>query len=176
MARPTLYNPRGRGNRPLFVNSSPQFINGADLDSKTLQSGEWITVWSDQVAADTAQFWGFGPRNRKASDASFAYAQLLASGAGTGTAGDQISGKLRLAIVDSTGDDIRRRIFGDLDDLADAQSDSRTDRPMMPEVQPAASQDKSLELQVKVAPSQDGVEVDPTASNVKLHYGLYSGA
>jgi hypothetical protein len=162
------------GKRYLHPNSSPQFINGSDLDNATLQSGEWITVWSDEVKAGTLQFWGFGPRNREASDASFSYAELLANGSGTGTDGDQISGKVRLAVTDATGDDIRRRIYGDLDDLADAKSDSRTDRPMMPEVQPAASQDKSLELQVKVASSQDGVVVG-SDSNVKLHYGLYTG-
>jgi hypothetical protein len=174
MARPSLYNPRSQGRPYLYPDSSPQFINGQDLTNATLQSGEYITIWSDTVAADTAQFWGFGPRSREAANASFAYAELLASGNGTGTDGDQISGKLRLAITDSTGDDIRRRVFGDLDDLADAKSDSRTDRPMMAEVQPAASQDKSLELQVKVDASQDGVEV-ASDSNCKLHYGLYSG-
>jgi hypothetical protein len=175
MARPTLYNPRQRGNSYLYPNSSPQFINGADLDNATLQSGEWITIWSDEVKADTLQFWGFGPRNREDADASFAFCELLANGSGTGTDGDQISGKLRLAVTDSTGDDIRRRVYGDLDDLSDAKSDSRTDRPMMAEVQPAASQDKSLELQVKVDPSDDGTVV-ANDSNVKLHYGLYSGA
>jgi len=126
------------------------------------------------VAADTGQFWGFGPRNRASADASFAYAEMLADGSGTGTDGDQISGKLRLAVVDSTGDDLRRRVFGDLDDLADAKADSRTDRPMMAELQPVASEDKSLALQVKVDSAQDGVVVGQD-SNVKLHYGLYSG-
>jgi len=38
MARPTLYNPRQRGNSYLFPDSSPQFINGADLDNATLES------------------------------------------------------------------------------------------------------------------------------------------
>ena len=174
MARPTLYNPRERGKRYLHPGASPRFITGSDLDSATLQSGEFITIWSDTVSADTAQFWGFGPRNRKAADASFAYCELLASGNGTGADGDQISGKLRLAIQDSTGDDVRRRVFGDLDDLTDAKGDSRTDRPMMAELQPAASQDKTLALQAKVDSSQDGVEV-ASDSNVKLHYGLYSG-
>lgn len=162
------------GNRYLHPNSSPQFINGQDLDNATLQSGEYITIWSDEVKAGTLQFWGFGPRNREASDASFAYAELLANGTGTGTDDNQISGKVRLSVTDATGDDIRRRVYGDLDDLADAKSDSRTDRPMMPEVQPAASQDKSLELQVKVDSAQDGVVVG-SDSNVKMHYGLFTG-
>lgn len=174
MARPTLANPRQMGKRYLHPDSSPQFLNGADLDTPTLQSGEWIEIWSDTVQAGTVQFWGFGPRNRRAADASFAYCELLADGTGTGTDGDQISGKVRLTVKDPTGDDIRRRVFGDLDDLADAKSDSRTDRPMMPEVQPAASQDKSLSLQVKVDSAQDGVVV-ANDSNVKLHYGLYTG-
>lgn len=175
MARPTLRDPSQRGNRYLSPSSSPQFINGQDLDNVTLQSGEWITIWSDEVKAGTLQFWGFGPRNRDASDASFAYCELLADGTGTGADGDAISGKVRLAVQDATGDDIRRRVYGDLDDLADAKDDSRTDRPMMPEVQPAASQDKSLALQVKVADGDDG-EVVASDSNVKLHYGLFTGA
>lgn len=175
MARPTLYNPKNKGKRYLHPESQPQFINGADLDNVTLKAGEWITIWSDTVAADTRLFWGYGPRNREASDASFSYAQLLASGAGTSTDGTQISGKVRLAIKDSTGDDIRRRIYGDLDDLADAETESRTERPMMPELQPAAKEDKRLALQVQVAPGQDGVEV-ASDSNVQLHYGLFTGA
>ena len=174
MARPSLYNPR-KSNRPyLHPDSNPQFINGANLDNAKLQGGEFITVWSRTVDASTALFWGFGPRNKEAAAASFAYCELLANGNGTGADGEQISGQLRLTVTDSTGDDIRRRIFGDLDDLADAKGESRTDRPMMPEYQPAASEDKRLELQVKVDPSQDGVEVAQD-SNVKLHYGLYSG-
>lgn len=174
MARPTLYNPSQRNKEYLHPDSSPQFINGSDLDNVTLQSGEWITIWSSTVDAGTAQFWGFGPRNREAADASFAYCELLADGSGTGADGDQISGKLRLAVTDSTGDDIRRRVYGDLDDLADAKNDSRTDRPMMPEVQPGATQDKNLELQVKVDAADDG-EVVASDSNVKLHYGLFTG-
>jgi hypothetical protein len=175
MARPTLYRPRNRGKRPLSPVSSPETINGSDLDNTTLQSGEWIEIWSATVSAGTALFWGFGPQNSERADASFAYMELLASGSGTGTDGDQISGTTRLAVKDATGDDIRRRKFGDLDDLADAKSDSRTERPMMPEVQPAASQDKRLSLQVKVASSQDGVEV-ASDSNVKFHYGQFTGA
>lgn len=170
MARPSLYRPRTRGKNLHSPVSSPQFINGSDLDNATLQSGEYITVWSETVSAGTALFWGFGPENRQAADASFAYAELLANGNGTGSDGDEIHGKVRLTVTDATGDDIRRRTYGDLSDLADAQADDRTERPMMPELQPAASQDKRLELQVKVDSDQDGVEVG-SDSNVKLHYG-----
>jgi hypothetical protein len=174
MARPTLYRPSIKGKDPLTPGASPQFINGADLDNATLQSGEWIEIWSSTVQAGTVQFWGFGPNNREHSDASFSYMELLADGSGTGNDGDQISGKVRLTVKDATGDDIRRREYGDLDDLADAKADNRTERPMMPEVQPAASQDKSLSLQVKVASGDDG-EVVASDSNVKFHYGLYTG-
>ena len=175
MARPTLYNPRDRGNRYLHPQASPRFISGADLDNVTLQSGEWVTIWSDTVKADQLLFWGFGPRNREAADASFSFVELLANGNGTGTDGDQISGQIRFSVTDSTGDDLRRRVYGDLDDLQDAKSESRNDRPMNPELQPAAREDRNLELQVKVAGSQDGVEV-ASDSNVKLHYGRVSQA
>lgn len=174
MARPSLYNPKNRNKEYLHPESQPKFVRGEDLDNVTLKKNEYVTIWSSTVSADTAEFWGFGPRNRDAANASFAYAELLASGNGTGSDGNQISGQLRFAIVDSTGDDVRRRVFGDLDDLADGESDNRTDRPMSAELQPAASEDKSLELQVKVDSAQDGVEV-ASDSNVQLHYGLFSG-
>jgi len=149
MARPSLYDPAKAGNRMYSGSSNPKFIGGDHLDNATLQAGEWITIWSDMVAADTVEFWGFGPRNRKAANASFAYCELVASGNGDGAAGDNIDkGQLRFAIVDSTGDDVRRRTYGDLGDLTDAQSDSRTERPMNAELQPGASEDKKLELQV----------------------------
>lgn len=174
MARPSLYDPGARGNDYLSPNSDRKRVRGSDLDNVTLQSGEWITVWSTEVKADTALFWGFGPRNRQAADATFAYLELLANGSGTGTDGDVISGDVRYAVQDSTGDDIRRREWNDLDDLADAQAQDRTERIMQPELQPGASEDKHLALQVKVEPSQDGVVVG-NDSNSKVHYGQYSG-
>lgn len=173
MARPSLVDPRQVGWNLYTPFASPQFINASDLENDTLKKGEYITIWSKEVKADQRLFWGFGPRNRESANASFAYMELLASGGGTGTDGDEIAGKVRLAITDSTGDDIRRRVFGDLSDLADAKTDKRTERPMMAELQPAAREARFLELQVKVADSQDGVKV-ASDSNVKLHYGEVS--
>lgn len=174
MARPSLYNPKARNRDYLYPESEPKPIRGDDLDNVTLQSGEWITVWTSKVDADTAEFWGYGPRNREAASASFAYAEFLANGNGTGADGDAINGEVRLAIQDSTNDDIRRRRIGTCSDLADAKSESRTERPMMAEWQPAASEDKYLALQIKVSSGSDGVEL-ANDSNILLHYGLHSG-
>jgi hypothetical protein len=168
MARPSLYRRQQYGTA-----SQQEVINGADLDTPTLQAGEYVTIWSATVPADQIYHWGYGPQDREFAEA-FAYCDLLADGTGALNDDETISGTLRFAITDSTGDDIARKNFGDLDNLSDAEADDRTDRPVNPELAPAASEDKNLELQVKVASADDGAVV-ATDSLVKLYYGVFSG-
>lgn len=152
---------------------SPQHIDEADINDKTLQAGEEITIWSTDVPADKAYVWGYGPDSRQAGNANYVYAEFLASGAGTGTDGNTITdADVVVAITDSTQEDtIAKTTLGpDAGDLADAKADDRTDRPVFPEHSPGATEDKHLELRLRARSGADG-KVVGNDSDVHLGYG-----
>jgi hypothetical protein len=149
--------------------SDVEIIDGTMLDNATLQSGEWITIWSETVKADQELHWGYGPAFRDQAQA-FAFAELFANGSGTGDDDDDINGTLRFAITDSTGDTLVSKNYDSLANLKDAEADSRTERPVNPELAPSAREDRNLELKVKATSGSDGVVV-ANDSNVRLYYG-----
>lgn len=155
------------------VRVDPDPIDPANFNNKTLLQDEEITIWSEQVPADKAFVWGVGPNDRDAGDANYIYAEFLASGAGAGTDGDVIQdGKLIAAITDSTQEDtIAKTTIGDLEDLYDAKSDARTERPVFPEHAPGASEDRHIELRLKVGSTSDGKELANDGA-VKLNHGV----
>jgi hypothetical protein len=146
-------------------------IRGEMMDSATLRQGNEITIWSKKVPADKVFTWGYGPDSKKSGAEAFVYAELLASGAGALTDGDQLTGDLVLAVTDSTQEDVlARRNVGDLQTLADAKADDRTERPIVGELSPGATEDRFLELRVIADSGSDGAEVAQD-SNVRLFYG-----
>ncbi|WP_338905236.1 hypothetical protein [Salinibaculum marinum] len=145
-------------------------IVAADLDQDTLKAGTEVTVWSQKVPDDKVLFWGHGRAQREYADA-FVFAELLASGNGTGTAGDELSGELVLAITDSQ----QRRVlastvFDTLGELADAKADDRTNRPIMAALAPYAKPGRHIEIRIRAASGSDGKELDPSASSARLYY------
>lgn len=152
---------------------SPQHIDEAEINDKTLQAGEEITIWSTDVPADKAYLWGYGPNSRQAGSANYVYAEFLESGAGTGTDGNVIrDADVVVAITDSTQEDtIAKTTLGpDAGDLADAKADDRTDRPVVAELAPGATEDKHLELRLRARSGADGVVVG-NDSDVHIGYG-----
>lgn len=155
--------------------ASKKRVTAGDLNQQTLQAGNEITIYADKVPADKLYHWGYGFRDRQASETSFVFADLVASGNGTGNAGDNISGQLVLAVTDSTQEDVlAREYFDSLEDLRESETAALSERLMMPERQPAASEDRHLELRVVADGSSDGVEVDPSASTAQINYGTVS--
>lgn len=145
-------------------------VKGGDLDNATLNAGNEVTIWSKQVNADNRLWWGHGTNNRERGPHAFIYAQLFANGNGTGTDGDALVGELVAVITDSDQKDvIARREVGDLETLADAQSDNRTERPLFPSLAPYATEDKHIELRVNADSGSDGAEV-ANDSNVRMYY------
>jgi len=141
------------------------------MEQATLNEGNEVTVWSEQVPADKVYAHGFGSGSRNNGRTAYVYAALVASGNGTGTDGDPIEGDLVLAITDSEQRDVLARYeFSDLESLADAEADARTDRPLEPVLEPLASEDRHLEVRVIADVASDGVEVDPTDSSARLYY------
>jgi len=148
-------------------------IDESTLQNKTLQAGEEITIWSTQVPADKAYVWGFGPDSLNAANANYVYATFKANGSGTGADGDVIAdADVVLAVTDSTQEDTlaKTTVNPDAGDLNDAVSDDRTDRPVLPEHAPGATEDKHLELRLRARSGADGIVV-ANDSDIHLGYG-----
>lgn len=146
-------------------------IKDSDMTGATLNAGNQVTVWSEQVPADKLYAHGYGSDSRNNGRTSYIYADLVASGAGTGSAGDSIGGDLELVVTDSQQKDVLARYsLGDIQSLRDAASESRTDRPTHPALAPLAQEDRHLEIRVTADAGSDGVVVDPSASDARLFY------
>jgi hypothetical protein len=152
---------------------SPKQIDEADINDRALQAGEEITVWSTSVPADKAYVWGYGRNSRDAGDANYVYAEFLADGSGSGTDGNTITdAEVVVAITDSTQEDtIAKTTLGpDAGDLADAKADPRTERPIVSEHAPGATEDKHLEIRLRARSGADG-KVVGNDSDVHIGYG-----
>jgi hypothetical protein len=159
------------------ASSSKKRVQSGDLINATLRAGNEITIYADKVPADKAYHWGYGFTDRQASQTSFVYLDLRASGNGSGTADEEINGQLVLAVTDSTQEDVlAKRYFESLEDLRASQDDPRSERIMMPEHQPGAQEDRHLELRVVADASSDGYEVDSDAGSAaaQINYGVVS--
>ena len=162
-----------RPNYQFGTAAKPASISPGEFLAKTLTEGEEITIWHDVVPADKLYVWGVGPNNRQAGSANFSFAEFLASGNGSGADGDVIrDADVVLAITDSTREDtLAKTTLGRAGDLADAQAENPSDRPILPEHGPAASEDRHLEIRLRAGSGADGVEVAQD-SNVSLKYGI----
>jgi hypothetical protein len=152
---------------------SPQRIDEANINDRALQAGEEMTIWSTSVPADKAYVWGYGRDSRDSGDANYIFAEFLESGSGTGVDGNVIrDAEVVIAITDSTGEDtLAKTTLGpDAGDLADAKADQRTERPILPEHAPGATEDKRLELRLRARSGADGVVVG-NDSDVHIGYG-----
>lgn len=152
---------------------SPQRIDEDELMQNTLVQGNEIVIWEEQVPADKAFVWGSGPDSRQAGSANYSYAEFLANGSGTGTDGNVIrDAEVFLAITDSTGEDTlaKTALTPDAGDLADAKADDRTERPVIPEHKPYASEDRVIQIRLKAGSDADGKIVGKD-SDVHLGYG-----
>ncbi|WP_363467831.1 hypothetical protein [Halogeometricum borinquense] len=159
---------------PLFGEGQKRSVTASALSKETLKAGTENTVWAKQVAQDKKLFAGHGPEVRDYAKA-FIHAKLVASGAGSGDAGDIINGDLIVAITDSD----QRRVFashvvGNLGDLADALEDDRTSRPIMAALAPYAMPGRYLEFRILPSPGSGGVELDPAESDARLYYSEVS--
>lgn len=138
----------------------PQTVQESDLTNATLAEGEAITVFAKRVPADKIYAWGFGTRNREDSRSQFMKAALKATGNGAGNDGDDVTGDLEVAIVDSEQRDVLfRHNHGAISNLNEAASDNRTERPMQPAKGPGARRDRHIEIHLVADSNSDGVEV-----------------
>ncbi|RDZ41606.1 hypothetical protein C5B89_06600 [Haloferax sp. Atlit-47N] len=144
-------------------------IRGSDLDQETLKAGAEVTVYREKVPQDKDLWFGAGGKDRASADSSPMHADIVASGNGSGTAGDTIGGTLYAAITDSDGRALYTRKLGDLELLSEFASESPTERPLMYSLAPYAMPGRFVEFRIDADANSDGKEIDPAASNVMLY-------
>jgi hypothetical protein len=153
---------------------SKKSIRASDFDQDTLKAGTEVTVWQKQVNDDQFLYHGYGVARRAAAEA-FVFLDLVASGNGTGTAGDNIDGDVVLAVTDSEGDRVLASVtFESLEELRDTANDERTERVIeaaMTAQGDVAGPGRNLEVRIEAESASDGYEIDPDASTGKLYYG-----
>lgn len=149
-----------------------QAPNGLDSeDNPTLREGEPVPVFARKVESDTLYAWGYGSSNRNKGRDAFVHSQFVADGSGTGADGDVVTdGELWARVMGPR----RRRVkaetmVDDLSDLNDAVQESLTDKPMFPVQEPAAKEDRWIELAIVGGPNADGVTID-SDSDVRFYY------
>lgn len=149
-------------------------LTASAFEQDTLKEGTEVTVWSKQVAQDEALWFGYGFEAREYAEA-FIFLELLASGGGSGTEGDALTGELVAAITNSRQDRVIDSVTIDnLGELADAKASERTKRPIMAALAPYAKPGRHLEFRIVADPESDGKEIDPANSAGRLYYGQQS--
>ncbi len=160
--RPMPYYGSTASKKPITIGS---------FQSATLVAGNEITVYADEVPADKLYTWGYGSTSRDAAETSFIYADFRAGGGGSGSADDELTGEVVLAVTDSTQDDVlARRSIGSIEDLRESQGESLSEKLMLPEHRPPAGQDRHLEIRIKADGNSDGKEFDPTAASAECQF------
>lgn len=158
-------------NRDLAeTDADKKAIKAAHLSTETLRDGDDVTVYREKRPDDKLQWFGHGGKDKRSGNVAHKYAELVASGGGTGTAGDAIEGELIAAVTDSDGRVLAERTVGDLDTLAAAASDARTERPTMAALAPYLTQGRYMELRINADAASDGVELDTANSSQRVWY------
>jgi len=154
----------------LVGSGSKEPIPASAMNQATLKQSTEVVVWSKQVGNDQLLWHGNGPEQRDYATA-FVGLDLVASGNGSGNAGDDLDGEVVLTITDS---DQRRVLasttFDTLSQLRDALSESRSDRPVEAALAPYANPGRHLEVRIVADAASDGAEIDPASSSGQLYY------
>lgn len=149
-------------------------VTPSAFQAETLKADTEVTVWSKQVAQDEALWHGYGVPEREYAEA-FIFASLVASGNGTGSQGDELTGELVARITNSRQDRVLASVTIDnLGELADAETSERTSRPIQQALYPFAKPGRHIEFAIVADDDSDGKEIDTDASTGRLYYGQQS--
>lgn len=154
-------------NRTEIDTADEERIEATDLDeSVTLQEGVWVPVFTVKATRSTGYMPGYGVRNKTLAD-GFADLDLVDSGS------NNIACKLRYAIYESEDlDNLLYKVnLGKDTQFRSAVSSDRTEKPVVHQRAPGASQDRVLALEVKPTSStNDGNS--PSQANSSSEQGL----
>lgn len=137
-----------------------------DLETTTVRSDAYVDILSATSTESAKYFMGHGANSRDDANAGYFYVEVHATGAGDGTAGDDIEGVYRFVVYEDSEDEVP--VVGptyDSGDLRDAVSASRTDRPVLPLLVPGAGKDKNIAVQFKAASGSDANVIDGAQTN-----------
>lgn len=151
--------------------ANPFEFLASDFDGKTVSSDEFRDVALVQGNSTNAYGAGYGGRNENVNSDGWSDLDLVASGAGAGTAGDPINGKLRFVIYRDTNreDMIAKSGTYSLNGLRSAVGSGRKDKVLIPGMlSKVAGDDSYLSVQVKTSAASDGTVIDPGASTEEL--------
>lgn len=152
------------------LDADKRIINVDDLSTEVLREGNEITVYSRQCPADKIIGHGYGPKNGEFAEA-YINGDLVASGNGTGVAGDDVDAEIVIAVTDSTQEDVlARRVVTDTGDLREMTAEVRSDRLVESETTGRASEDKHIEIRLKARSASDGVELDTDPANSSFKF------
>lgn len=158
-------------DKNLYDAGSQRTVRASHLQAATLSGGEEAVIFDEQIANDKLAWFGHGGENRLTEVVKHIHADLVASGNGSGTAGDSLAGDLVAVITDSKGRDVLARgEIDDLESLAEAAADPRTERPSMPAMSPYAKPARRIQFRIFADDTVDGFELDPDASDARLYY------
>lgn len=146
-------------------------IKPGHLDgSVALTEDQDVVVYDEQVPADKIRWAGHG-HEALPTGVAHKYADLVASGSGTGSQGDPVEADLYVRITDSAGnDELASRTMGDADTLRDAESEQRTERPAQPAMAPYARPHRRIQIVANADAPSDGVQIDTDASSCRFWY------
>ena len=142
-------------------------IEATDLDeSVTLQEGVWVPVFTVKATRSTGYQPGYGVRNRNLAE-GFADLDLVDSGS------NDVACKFRYAIYESEDLDnlLYKTNLGKDTQFRSAVSSDRTDKPIVHQRSPGASQDRVLALEVKPTSSTNDGN-NPSQANSDSEQGL----
>lgn len=140
-------------------------VEASDLDeSVTLQEGVWVPIFTVKATRSTQYYPGFGVRNKNLAEG---YADMDLQDSGT----NEVSCKFRWAIYESEELDnllVKQKIGSDTK-FRSAVSSDRTEKPVVPQRNPGASQDRVLALEIKpTSATNDGNSPSQTNSTTEL--------
>lgn len=142
-------------------------IEASDLDeSYTLQEGVWVPVFTETATRATGYQPGYGVQNRNLAQ-GFSDMDLVDDGS------NDVNGKYRFAVYES--DELDNLLYkvnlGSTSKFRSAKASDRTDKPVVHQRAPGASQDRVLALEVKVTDStNDGNS--PSQANSSSEQGI----
>jgi len=152
-----------RDNPPLRrVRGNERRITSGDLTETTVNSDNWIELWSLQSTNSLKYVPGYGVENRQRGNAGFADLDLEATGNGSGNDGDAIDGDLRWAVYNDAGKNDLAAVGPKLrsETLRGAVSDDRTEKPFVAMRKIGAPFDGYIAFEIKADSASDGREVE----------------
>jgi hypothetical protein len=147
------------------------FHSADDMSDKTLDTERYVPVIRVEGDKSNFLFHGRGSPDRQDGNTGFMYADIQVTNDG-GSTNEALQGKVRFEVYNDNNlqDPKAFSHTYNAQDLQEAASESRTDRPVLPLQSPGAGDDQEIVITVEVADAQDGYDIDSSASDIHIPY------